>query len=680
KQKLTVLYGSQTGQAEEIATQIHEDAVFNGYDVDLHCLKDAGKKFDISQITCAVFVCSTTGDGDPPENARKFLRTLSRKTLSKDHLSHLKYALLGLGDSNYSTFCGGPKKLERVLINLGAKQIHHSGFADDGTDMELVVEPWLEELWPALKKYFSNQDCEILNDKPEENSTKDENSDFAKLDKNVDCGQNKSVENLSKEIKNIEIMVTYKSKNDINTTTLQKSILLQESSLSLVELTLPPLFPLYLETFASNEVRPAIQHYQNDCPFPIASGSRTSGLIRKASVLTREDAVKRTIEICMEVENREQYMPGDAIAVCCKNPAQEVEWLINRLDLNEKADESLQLKVSVEAKKKSVPSFIPNIFTIREVFTSCLDIRAVVKKPLLRCLVEFTSDPGEKRQLEELCSRQGGDEYMKRIRENFISIIDIIAAFQSCKPTLEVLLQHLPRLQPRRYSVANYGSEFISFVFNVVHFPNEPSHLPDRKGICTGYLESLVEPMIKQKQVDPISISIFPTKSNDFALPGNLKTPIVMIGPGTGVSPFIGFLQQRREQIHSRTACNIGPAWLFFGCRHKERDFLFQSELESFIDGVLTKLCVAFSRDKVTENEPKYVQDSLTLHKNDIVKLLLEDKAVFFVCGDARNMAKDVRNCLINLIAIETNCDEDAAREKFSVVLAEKRYKEDIWT
>uniref|UniRef100_H2YB53 Methionine synthase reductase n=1 Tax=Ciona savignyi TaxID=51511 RepID=H2YB53_CIOSA len=603
KQKLTVLYGSQTGQAEEIATQIHEDAVFNGYDVDLHCLKDAGKKFDISQITCAVFVCSTTGDGDPPENARKFLRTLSRKTLSKDHLSHLKYALLGLGDSNYSTFCGGPKKLERVLINLGAKQIHHSGFADDGTDMELVVEPWLEELWPALKKYFSNQDCEILNDKPEENSTKDENSDFAKLDKNVDCGQNKSVENLSKEIKNIEIMVTYKSKNDINTTTLQKSILLQESSLSLVELTLPPLFPLYLETFASNEVRPAIQHYQNDCPFPIASGSRTSGLIRKASVLTREDAVKRTIEICMEVENREQYMPGDAIAVCCKNPAQEVEWLINRLDLNEKADESLQLKVSVEAKKKS-----------------------------------------------------------------------------SCKPTLEVLLQHLPRLQPRRYSVANYGSEFISFVFNVVHFPNEPSHLPDRKGICTGYLESLVEPMIKQKQVDPISISIFPTKSNDFALPGNLKTPIVMIGPGTGVSPFIGFLQQRREQIHSRTACNIGPAWLFFGCRHKERDFLFQSELESFIDGVLTKLCVAFSRDKVTENEPKYVQDSLTLHKNDIVKLLLEDKAVFFVCGDARNMAKDVRNCLINLIAIETNCDEDAAREKFSVVLAEKRYKEDIWT
>uniref|UniRef100_H2YB51 Oxidoreductase FAD/NAD(P)-binding domain-containing protein n=1 Tax=Ciona savignyi TaxID=51511 RepID=H2YB51_CIOSA len=110
---------------------------------------------------------------------------------------------------------------------------------------------------------------------------------------------------------------------------------------------------------------------------------------------------------------------------------------------------------------------------------------------------------------------------------------------------------------------------------------------------------------------------------------------------------------------------------------------IFSSNLNlkvSEIDGVLTKLCVAFSRDKVTENEPKYVQDSLTLHKNDIVKLLLEDKAVFFVCGDARNMAKDVRNCLINLIAIETNCDEDAAREKFSVVLAEKRYKEDIWT
>lgn len=97
-----------------------------------------------------------TGDGDPPENACIFWRKIRSKDLNEDYLKHLEFALLGLGDTNYTTFLGYPKSVEKQLQKLGAKQFYKSGWADDAVGLEIVVDPWIENLWPALENQLAH--------------------------------------------------------------------------------------------------------------------------------------------------------------------------------------------------------------------------------------------------------------------------------------------------------------------------------------------------------------------------------------------------------------------------------------------------------------------------------------------------------------------------------------------
>ena len=355
------------------------------------------------------------------------------------------------------------------------------------------------------------------------------------------------------------------------------------------------------------------------------------------------------------------------------------------MSCEDEADIPARLKVKTGTVKKnaSVPSFIPQPFTIRHAFRTCLEIRAVPKKPLLRALVDFTGEENDKRRIEELCSRQGSNAYSELIRMANVTLLDILAIFPSCKPTFQLLAQHLPRLQPRRYSIANsplVDSSHLSFVFNVVRLNAENGLVFQRNGVCTGNLETYASHISTDDstpQPDNLPVvDIFRAKSTGFELPNDSSLPIVMIGPGTGVAPFVGFLEHR-----AALGNNLGEAWLFYGCRHKDRDFLYQEKLENFVtDGLLTRLIVAFSRDQMSAKSCRYVQDNLRLYKSDVVNLLLKKNATFYVCGDARNMAKNVRQCIIEIIASEMECDQASALEQFEKVVAEKRYKEDIWT
>ena len=148
--QLLCLYGSVTGKAESIAEQVVERAAELGHAASLHSLGEVGKAWQLEDTATAIIVSSTTGDGEQPENVTKFWRKLRPKTLPADHLAHLQYALLGLGDTNYNQFCAAPRALHRRLQELGARALVPPGWADDGTGLEVVVEPWLEQLWPAL--------------------------------------------------------------------------------------------------------------------------------------------------------------------------------------------------------------------------------------------------------------------------------------------------------------------------------------------------------------------------------------------------------------------------------------------------------------------------------------------------------------------------------------------------
>lgn len=463
--------------------------------------------------------------------------------------------------------------------------------------------------------------------------------------------------------------------------------------ISQAALNIPVLPPEYIEV--------QFQDTHGENPHPsilISEGTTFKVPVTKAVQLTREDAIKTALLLELDIANTAfDYQPGDAFCVVCPNSVSEVEELLHVLGLSERGECFVCVKVKEGTKKKgaSRPPHIPERSTLKFILTWCLEIRAIPKKAFLRALVEYTSNAGEKRRLQELCSRQGNSDYTRFIRESNVCLLDLLRAFPSCKPSLNLLIEHLPKLQARFYSVASsnlYQPGKLSFVFNVVEFPACPTRPVSRKGVCTGWLAELVAPLLhpnkntlhtKEGSPPTEEISIFARPNNTFHLPSDPSVPFVMVGPGTGIAPFIGFLQHRQKLREEHTDWHFGETWLFFGCRHHDRDYLFKDELRCFLEnGTLTHLKVCFSRDSSAAEgaSPKYVQDVLRLYAKEVARVLLKDSGYFYVCGDKKHMADGVSDAVVDILSMEMEVDKLEAMKMLAMLRETKRYLQDVWS
>lgn len=231
-------------------------------------------------------------------------------------------------------------------------------------------------------------------------------------------------------------------------------------------------------------------------------------------------------------------------------------------------------------------------------------------------LSKYTKNDKERKLLEYLCSKEGSAAYSTHVLDKNLCILDIFTIFKSCKPPVEVLLANLPRLFPRPYSIVNSGlknNKEIKICFSVMTNNN-------RKGLTTGWLEKIIlnEDLSLENGLKNLSLSSdsYYTKEQIpiylrknvcmFCLPDNLETPLILIGPGTGVAPFIGFLEERERLKESNPDVKLGNVCLFFGCRNPDLDLIYEEELNGFLSsGVLNKLFTAFSR---VDHETKYIQ------------------------------------------------------------------------
>ncbi|XP_026148045.1 methionine synthase reductase isoform X2 [Mastacembelus armatus] len=616
-----------------------------------------------------------------------------------------------------------------------------TGYADDGVGLEVVVDPWLEGLWKAIKEALSKMASDqtahlkgVLEDSAKETpdlSLLDVQLNLLSLTDDQNCGSVKSTVGTdsknapaaSSSVSAIQTAVSDRrpaspaggvgmssesgyvarisaSAAETQTRDTGGSHVLLEGSLtcslpplSESSLNVPALPPPYLDVSLEDVVS------VGQIDGPLNKETLHEVPLSRAVQLTRQDSVKITLLLELDISAYPEivYQPGDSFDVFCPNNASEVDKMLHRLGLEDKKNHCVRVSLKKDTKKKGahVPPYIPQNISLIYLLTWCLEIRSVPKKAFLRALVEHTGDGVQRRRLQELCSKQGAADYNQYVRDPSLSILELLTAFPSCSPPLTLLIEHLPKLQSRPYSAASSHLRHpgkLHFVFNVVQLAACSGRPAGSRGLCTGWLFDLINPsLVFPRKAESSSSPALPKiymslRANcSFRPPADLSVPFVMVGPGTGVAPFIGFLQQREKERQENPEAGFGETWLFFGCRHRDRDYLFREELEGFeSNGTLSHLKVCFSRDDQEEGttlavRPRYVQHNLLLHSQRITDILLKQNGYLYVCGDAKNMAKDVNDTLLEMIKTEIQVDQLEAMKRLAKLREEKRYLQDIW-
>ncbi|MGW3200174.1 molybdopterin-dependent oxidoreductase [Streptomyces sp. NPDC001118] len=334
------------------------------------------------------------------------------------------------------------------------------------------------------------------------------------------------------------------------------------------------------------------------------------------------------------------YEAGDALAVHPVNqPELVTEWL---------AVTGLDADAAVEVKNAGEVPFA-------EALLRHLDITRVTPD-LLRFAADRTRDPRELRKLlrpdnkGELARWSWGRQ-----------AVDVVAEF-GVRPGAQEWAELLGRLQPRLYSICSSpltDPHLVSLTVSVVRYENLAGR--PRQGVCSSFLAD-AEPGT------PVPVRV--QRAPHFRPPADPATPAVMVGPGTGVAPFVGFLEERRARGHR------APNWLFFGEQHRATDFYYEDELTAFLaEGTLTRLDTAFSRD---QRAKVYVQDRMREH-GPLLWSWLRDGAHFYVCGDASRMAKDVDQALREIATVHGGLAETEAAAYVKQLAADKRYVRDVY-
>ncbi|NBB78568.1 MAG: assimilatory sulfite reductase (NADPH) flavoprotein subunit [Verrucomicrobia bacterium] len=372
--------------------------------------------------------------------------------------------------------------------------------------------------------------------------------------------------------------------------------------------------------------------YSRKNPFPAE--------LSECVLLNGEGSAKETIHLEFSLEGSGlEYEAGDALAVVPHNDGDLVDDFIQTAHLDPEAP--------VLIKEQE--------YTLRDALTSQLDITSL-SLPVMKRYNEIAKDP-ELEKLLDPANKAGLQDYLFG-RE----IIDLLHQFPAKEITADALVGIMRKLPPRLYSIASSPKAHPGEVHLTVGVVRYDAHGRQRKGVCSTYLSDRIAEGEKAE--------VFVTPNKHFKIPADNDTPIIMVGPGTGIAPFRAFIEERKA-IGAQ-----GKNWLFFGDQHYLTDFLYQTEWQEHLaDGILHKLDVAFSRD---QKKKVYVQDRMRENAKELYDWL-EQGAYFYVCGDASRMATDVDVALHDIIEHQGKLSKDDAKAYVKKLKDEKRYLRDVY-
>ena len=373
--------------------------------------------------------------------------------------------------------------------------------------------------------------------------------------------------------------------------------------------------------------------YDKKNPFP--------STLKRRVLLNREGSAKETLhlELCLAGSGLE-YLPGDSMAIVPTNSPEIVGQVIEAGEFD--AGETVELKGG-----KTKP--------LGEAFATDLNITGITKNVLKKYNAFAQSE-----KIETLLNPENKaalDDYL-RGRE----VIDMLTDFPVPGLAASDFCGTLRKLLPRLYSIASSPKAHPGEVHLTVAVLRYHSHGRDREGVCSTYTADRVN--------EGTTMPVFRHYDKNFKLPEDGATPIIMVGPGTGIAPFRGFVEER-----AATGAT-GKSWLFFGDQHRATDYLYGDEWDRYLaEGRLSRIDLAFSRDQA---EKVYVQHRMLEHSAELYTWL-RNGAVFYVCGDASRMAKDVHEALISITEKEGEKSRADAEVWVKQLQTDKRYLRDVY-
>jgi len=386
---------------------------------------------------------------------------------------------------------------------------------------------------------------------------------------------------------------------------------------------------------------------------PAMSTESASGFSRKNPfpatltvnrMLTGEGSNKDTrhLEIALSGSGL-AYEVGDSLGVFARNDTELVEGILKNQGFS--GDEQV---TNPDGKTVSLREALTKDFIISEPAKQLLQV--LPDKDSSSAFLKDLLDPGSKSHLDAYL--WGRD------------VLDLLEEFTAAKFTPDEFVKVLRKLQPRLYSIASsqkaVGEEVHLTVAVVRYQPERSGHL--HRGVCSTFLAERAEGNGK--------VPVFVHTAKHFRVPENPDTATIMVGPGTGIAPFRAFLQERKA-----LGAN-GKNWLFFGEQKAASDFFYKDEFASWqADGVLTRFITAFSRDQA---QKIYVQHRMLENAAELFDWL-EKGAIFYVCGDASRMAKDVDTALHQIVEKAGSKTSEQAKEYVDALKKEKRYRKDVY-
>jgi sulfite reductase (NADPH) flavoprotein alpha-component len=380
--------------------------------------------------------------------------------------------------------------------------------------------------------------------------------------------------------------------------------------------------------------------FTKDNPFPARLGENR--------LLNKAGSHKETRHFVVDIAGSDlSYKVGDSLGVFAANRPSEVEEILQHLGATGAEPVSpVMLKL---------PAPLP----LREVLTGRLALAKPTRK-MIETLAAKATGEGDKARLAALLAPEAKDQLAGYLEDR--EFIDLLTEYPSAKLAPQELVDHMRRLMPRLYSIASSPRSFPSEIHLTVAIVRYETNHRSRVGVASTFLSDRAE---LAKTPVPVFVS-----DSHFGVPADGAKDIIMVGPGTGVAPFRAFMQER---VATKAP---GRNWLFFGDQHRATDYLYEEEWSAWLaQGALARADLAFSRDQILK---VYVQDRMRENAAELWGWL-KDGAHFYVCGDAKRMAKDVDVALHDVIAQQGGMEVAQAADYVKQMKKDKRYQRDVY-